>query len=362
MGYTGPNNIDSLQKWIIEQSKTNPEVEKELTSYLQSVPTTNKGKRLYGSKKASDLTKDQLYNQFNDKLWGYRFPKLQSLLPQYEGQIPLVDISGPWDKEDEETATTSTGDTKNVVANKTPWWAPYANQAIDYLRPSDQEAFDYAQVYPEMALAMNQAAPVQAQLYHPDLGTPMDISLQDQMNANQSDFNAIQRQVGYNPAALSVLASQKYKANSGVLGEQFRLNQAEKQRVYEENRSLLNQAQLQNLGILDQQMQRQETAKSKTKEQALEAMKSISDKIAKNKLENRQLGIYENLYKYRFDKNGKAMNMNPLAFFDVAADSAKASSASAPEGYEYETILKKKKKKDEDTGRNGKIVKAIKNL
>lgn len=242
-------------------------------------------------------------------------------------------------------------------------WIPYANQALEYLRPSDQEAFDYSQVYPEMmALSMNQLEPVQAQLYHPDLGTPIDISLQDQLNANQADYNAIQRQTGYNPEALSALAAQKYAANSKVLADQFRLNQAEKQRVYEGNRALLNDAQLKNLGILDTQMVRGEEAKSRTKQQALEAMKSVADKIAKNKLENRTLGIYENMYKYRFDPSGRALNMNPLAQFDVAVDPSKGSSSTAaPEGYEYETVLKKKKK-TEDEGRNGKIVRAIKNL
>ena len=354
---------DKVLKFQKEYHRLVPEYAKAVIS---EYPTTTHG----GKHKPKFTNKELASNE--DAIFGKRTKRYMAKLDNankedYDVEIPLVDLSGPWDEEDDSSSTekTTTDKTtlKTVEPNKTPWWAPYANQAIDYLRPTDQEPFDYTQVYPEMAaLATNQVAPVQVQLYNPDLGTPIDISLQDQMNANQADFNAIQRQVGYNPAALSVLASQKYKANSSVLGEQFRLNQAEKQRVYEGNRSTLNQAQLQNLGLLDQQMTRQETAKSKTKEQALEAMKSISDKIAKNKLENKTLGIYENLYNYRYDKSGRAVNMNPLAFFDVAADPAKASSASAPEGYEYETILKKKKKKDEDTGRNGKIVKAIKNL
>ena len=60
------------------------------------------------------------------------------------------------------------------------------------------------------ALSNNQLEPVQAQSYQPDLGTPYDISLQDQLNANQADFNATQRMVGYNPAALAQLNAQKY--------------------------------------------------------------------------------------------------------------------------------------------------------
>jgi hypothetical protein len=243
-------------------------------------------------------------------------------------------------------------------------WMPVVNQALEYLRPTDQEEFDYSQTYSEMmALAMNQLEPAQAQLYRPELGTPMDISLQDQMNANQADFNALQRQTGYNPEALSALAAQKYAANSKVLGEQFRLNQAEKQRVYEGNRALLNDAQLKNLGILDTQMVRQEEAKSRTKQQAIEAMKSVADKIAKNKLENRTLGIYENLYKYRFDKDGKALNMNPLAQFSLLGSGSSSDSLPTIPGYEWDnTPTLRKKKKSDDTGRNGKIVRAIKNL
>jgi hypothetical protein len=255
-------------------------------------------------------------------------------------------------------------------------WIPYANQALEYLRPTDQEDFDYSQVYPEMsALAMNQLEPVQAQLYRPDLGTPMDISLQDQLNANQADFNALQRQTGYNPEALSALAAQKYAANSKVLADQFRLNQAEKQRVYEGNRALLNDAQLKNLGILDTQMVRQEEAKSKTKQQALEAMKSVADKIAKNKLENRTLGIYENLYKYRFDPSGRAINMNPLAQFDYSGSGSSKSGSGLASGLEFTydangNIVGTRKVKEEakygkkvtKNNKNGNIVKAIKNL
>ena len=262
-------------------------------------------------------------------------------------------------------STSATTSTKTTKPNKWSKWVGVANQALEYLRPSDQEDFDYSQVYPEMmALSMNQLEPVQAQLYRPELGTPYDISLQDQMNANQADFNAIQRQSGYAPEALATLAAQKYAANSKVLGEQFRLNQAEKARVYEGNRNILNDAKLKNLGILDTQMVRQEEAKSRTKQQAIEAMKSVADKIAKNKLENRTLGIYENLYKYRFDPTGRAINMNPLAQFTATVGSEKTGGLPPlPGDYEWDTTPRPvKKKKAADESRNGNIVKAIKNL
>lgn len=190
------------------------------------------------------------------------------------------------------------------------------NAVLPYIRPSNQLA--RPDLSPEMmALASNQLDPVQAQLYHPLLEQASDISLQDQMNANQADFNALQRLASNNPAALSSLAAQKYKANSAVLAEQFRQNQAQKMGVYNRNRATLNDAQLKNLGILDNQYVRQATAKSKTKDTALAALSSMSDKIAKNNMENRVLDIYENLYNYRFGPNGQAWNLNPLAKFNT---------------------------------------------
>lgn len=195
------------------------------------------------------------------------------------------------------------------------------NLVLPYIRPSNQSPLDPNQLSGEMfALATNQLEPVQSQQYTPLLQGTSDISLQDQLNANQADFNAIQRQTGYNPAAQAALAAQKYAANSNVLGEQFRYNQAQKQATYNKNRDILNDATLKNLSILDTQYQRQAQAKSNTKTTALTALNSISDKMAKNKLENRTLGVYENLYNYRYDNKGRAWNINPLAMFNVQGE------------------------------------------
>ena len=189
----------------------------------------------------------------------------------------------------------------------------FGNQLLDYIRPTDQEPFDYGQTMGEQyALATNQLEPVQAQLYKPEIGVPYDISYQDVLNENQADFNAQTRKTGYNPAAQSNLNAQKYMANQRVLGEQFRANQAMKDKVYGDNRNILNQAKLTNLEILDKQYERQAQAMSNTKATTQAVLNSISDKLAKHKLENRTLGVYENLYKYRFDDKGRAINMNGI--------------------------------------------------
>lgn len=189
----------------------------------------------------------------------------------------------------------------------------FGNQILPYLRPTDQEQLNPNQLMGEMyAMSNNQLDPVQAQLYRPELAVPYDISYQDQLNENQADYNLAQRMMGYNPAAQANLNAQKYQANSKVLAEQFRANQAMKAGVYDQNRNTLNQAKLTNLGILDKQYERQAGAMSNTKATTQAALNSISDKYAKNALENKTLGIYENMYNYRYDSKGRAINMNPL--------------------------------------------------
>lgn len=242
-------------------------------------------------------------------------------------------------------------------------WMSIVNQALPYLRPSDQEELDRRQLSGEFyALSNNQVEPVQAQTVQPLLQTSYDISLQDQLNEITAQTREAQRLAGNNPEALAAIYAQATMAKNKVIGEQMRINQELDADVYRSNINTLNQAQLQNLQIYDTQQQRQEAAKSATKATTQEALNSVASKYAQNKLENRQLGVMENMYNYRFDKSGRAINMNPLAQFDTEVTGGSANSAAAPAGYEFETILKKKKAASTKQSRNGSIVKAIKNL
>ena len=190
------------------------------------------------------------------------------------------------------------------------------SSVMPYIRPSDAEPLDYNQLLGEMyALGTNQLEPVQAQTYQPQLRNPYDISLQDILNENQADYRSQQRMIGNNPAAQAMLNAQKYAANQKVLGEQFRLNQANKDQVYSQNINTLNDAKLKNLAIYDQQYDRQASAKANTKATTQAALNSISSKYLQNDAANRKLQIYENLYGYRFDDQGRAINQNgPVKF------------------------------------------------
>ena len=241
-------------------------------------------------------------------------------------------------------------------------WIEALNSVIPNLRPSDAEELNRNQLLGEMyAMSQNQVEPVQAQQFSPELISPYSISLQDQMNEIAAQTRAAQRMAQNNSAAQAMIAAQAYEAINKVKGEEFRMNQALADKVYTGNIAAMNDAKLKNLGILDQQYTRQEQAKSNTRAINQAALNSISDKFAKNALENKTLKTYENMYNYRYDAAGRLINMNPLQEWNTSGiTSAKSLGKDvAPEGYEFETVLKKKAK---DKSRNGSIVKAIRNI
>ena len=184
-----------------------------------------------------------------------------------------------------------------------------------------------------------------AQSYKPELDVPYDISLQDQLNRNTSTFRGAQRMAGGNPAATAMLAAQQYGADQPILADQFRMNQGKKDQVYSGNRATMNDAMLRNNATYDQQFIRQSQAKSNTKETAQAAINSISDKYAKNKLEQRTLKTYENMYNYRFGDNHVAYNVNDAANFEAMQQSGKANGAAQA----YQDMLMRKQTEKENS-------------
>lgn len=199
-----------------------------------------------------------------------------------------------------------------VQYKKSPYIDAF-NQVLPYIRPSNATELDGNQLLGEMyGMSSNQLEPVQSQNYRPELRTPYDISYQDQLNEITASERSAQKMSAYNPEAAAQIAAGAYQGKSKVLAEQFRANQAMKEGVYAQNTATLNDAQLKNLSLNDQQYTRQEQAKSNTKAINQALLNSISSKYSQNKLENRTLGIQENMYNYRFDKSGRAKNMNGI--------------------------------------------------
>jgi hypothetical protein len=201
-------------------------------------------------------------------------------------------------------------------------WSDYAMMAgeelIPYMRPSDAEQLDPRQLYGEMnALASNQEEGVQMQSYQPQMAASHDIYLGDQLANVHAAFAPAKRAAASNPALLAQIAAQEQESTNKILGEQFRMNQAEKANVYGKNVDELNRAKQINMGEFDKQFMRQAEGRANTKAVKQLALNSMADKFAKNKLENRQLKTYENLYNYRQNDNGQFVNMNAPAQFNT---------------------------------------------
>jgi hypothetical protein len=178
----------------------------------------------------------------------------------------------------------------------------------DQLPGIDQRQF--AKEY--MSMAQNQYEPVQAQQYFPELDPVYRMSYEDAMNQNTADFRDVERQLGNNPAALSDLLANKYKANQSVKAEEFRTNQAIEQQIFGGNRGKINQAKAINLQLLADQRDKQQKAKSITKETQQEAVGSIADKYLQHDARNQEYRVRRNLFpKFGYDPSGKIHTQGP---------------------------------------------------
>lgn len=241
------------------------------------------------------------------------------------------------------------------------------NELLPYIRPTNKLPLDPFQFMGEqLALATNTLEPVQAQTFKPMLETRAPkMSAQEALNKNQADFNAMARQIGNNPAALSMLAAQKQAADRQAIAQVEATNIQQEMAANNRNIAMLNDATLKNLAILDTQYQRQAGAKANTKAQAQVALNSIASKIGQNKLENFQSGVMQNMYNYRFGPQGRIINYNPLAQFNTQQLAGSLTDEMKQALAEQSPDLAKQlgiKVKEKEKSRNGSIVKAIKNL
>lgn len=163
-----------------------------------------------------------------------------------------------------------------------------------------------------MSIAQNQYEPVPLQQYTTELDPIYRISYQDTRDQNTADFRDVQRNLGYNPAALAGLLGKKYMANNAVNAEEFRTNQAIENQIYGGNRAKINQQNMANIQLRADQMNKQELAKSKTKETQQAAIASIADKYNQHDARNLEYNVYKNMFpQYGFDSSGRIHNQGP---------------------------------------------------
>ena len=232
------------------------------------------------------------------------------------------------------------------------------NMFSPYFKRSIKNPLDPRQLAGEFYnLSHNQLEGVKAQGFQPYLETPYSVSFQDQMNANQADFNAMERQLGGNPSALASLAAQKYAANSGVLGQQSRANQELQMGAYNRNRAALNDSWLKNLAIYDQQADRNARAKSLTKAQDYESLRSMGDKLARARNEELAANVQDNMNpNFTWGPKGRIYSTG-MANFEIP----QVATADPEFLKQYSDYLEKKAGKSTKV-KNGGIVKEYKKL
>lgn len=97
------------------------------------------------------------------------------------------------------------------------------------------------QISPEyFNLATNMRTGAPAFHFQLELLSPYSVSFRNRLQENKIAFQSASRQLGNNHAAQDALAVGKYQADTGVLGEEFRTNQAIRTQVTTQNKELLN--------------------------------------------------------------------------------------------------------------------------
>jgi hypothetical protein len=229
------------------------------------------------------------------------------------GFSPMQELSIPGNEFTPKEATQ--GQLNRGIAEQTAY--NKAMQPVKKTSLADQMGFNPLSVLPELVTLTERPDYVPHFSYQPNLYTPYQVSFQDKLNENNSTFRALTQQLPNNPEALSVLGAQKYNADSQVLADQFRTNQAIQEDVTNKNVGLLNSAMLQNLQFAGIQQDTMAKNKAVTKSRKYAAANSIVDKVQQAKQQQNQVRMMENMFGYRYNPStSQFVNQNDPHYFD----------------------------------------------
>jgi hypothetical protein len=165
--------------------------------------------------------------------------------------------------------------------------------------PIYNRPLSFGQILPEtLALATNRADSVPTYNYSPQLLSGFKVNFNDQLQENNNTFRTLVKQVGNNPAALSILAASKYQADTGVLGDQFRTNMASYFQRENQNTELINQARIQNLAMAERSDIARAQNEAASRATTREALRSIAGKSLQQKQANEELTLINQLLPY----------------------------------------------------------------
>jgi hypothetical protein len=288
---------------------------------LAAIQKTTRENGLSNKAKAMGLTKEDILSgkdvakilQSNeDEYHGPRTDQYMASVRSHFKQAPDLKLN-TLGSASTTTATNTTKSPIGVVPYERNKLIDIANIISPLFRNDQLPPLDPRQLAAEyMSIAQNQYEPVPLQQYVTELDPVYRVSYQDVRDQNTADFRDVQRNLGSNPAALAGLLGKKYIANNAVNAEEFRTNQTIENQIYGGNRAKINQQNMANIQLRADQMNKQEMAKSRTKETQQAAIASIADKYNQHDARNLEYNVYKNMFpQYGFDSSGRIHNQGP---------------------------------------------------
>lgn len=287
------------QKRLTEAKEQLATLQEDMLSFSNDLGVSPKS--LFGSRKSANriaqmgdvMPPEPPYrSMFQDVLPSY-FQSPVPIIPPYDrlGQN-LEPVQGKQAKLANPVIPLRNTKDKKVIDNRK--YQRAANE-WDGSTPIYNEPLGIGQIAPELyALATNRPEFVSTPRFNPQLQQPYQVSFQDRINQNTATFRQMAQSTN-NPAALAQLAAQKYQADQSVLGEEFRTNQTLQNQILNQNTDIINQAQLQNIGLQKQADQERSQNLAATRATNRAALTSMASKSLQQRQYNRGLTLFNQL-------------------------------------------------------------------
>lgn len=318
---SGDKGYLPMRRWAAQRLGKNPEdvTGAEVLSDLRNRRTNNpsEDKHAYHNESLDYVTSIMGYDGQQDYTQAGDFNKPVRAIPSYGGSpsVPLYNRNSR-PKQEPLTALEPIANnlipvniTPESVQRNTPNLSNTLTSSIRNQNPrnktslADSNRVGLAELLPSVLAATQRPDPVPHQSYTPTLYNPYTVSYQDQLNRINSTYQTSSRAATNNPAMQYALASQKYQADSQVLGEQFRTNQQIQNQVTNQNNQLLNQSQTINLQLQNQQIERQAKSVANTRSQRYQALANIANTYSQNRRDNNNIRLMESVSDYRYNPN-----------------------------------------------------------
>ena len=145
--------------------------------------------------------------------------------------------------------------------------------------------FDFTQILPEgLAYLKDPGISTWTKKFSPILNRPAELNIQDNLNKNQADFNAINKELvndSTKQSTVAQLAANKYAANNAIYNQKWNFDNQQRVQTDNQNNATLNTAENINFQRAKTQFDERDLAKEHEYARKMGIFGSISNKVAK---------------------------------------------------------------------------------